>query len=91
MSLPDKARFFNIYGDLIGSVSVNCGWWISGPGILRCMKKFPKTVFENPEIHYVELYDLSFPIEMVEDLVCSPDEDAITFLKTFFYNIEIKC
>jgi hypothetical protein len=84
MSLPNRANFYNIYGDLIGDCFVNIGWWIDNRGLARIIvEQLPSAAMTNPKVHYVELYEFSFPIEMVIDMRSAGLQAAEIFLSEF--------
>jgi hypothetical protein len=84
MSLPSKAEFFNIYGDLIGECFVNIGWFVTDRALVQVIvQELPSAAIMNPRVHYVELYGFSFPIDMVLDMRSAGLEASEILLSEF--------
>lgn len=81
MSLPSRAMFYNIYDELIGSSFINVGWCITSRSVLGVIREnFPKKVFDDPRIHYVEMYDYTFPMDMICDLLIGDEHECLELL-----------
>lgn len=76
--------FRNIYGELVAESDIHRGWWITPEDLAMFFKKFPAYIVLHPQVHYLETYGYSFPIEMIEDICRMTDEEAKIFLKWMF-------
>ncbi len=81
MSLPTRMRMFNIYGEELGNCSVNAGWWVDENGLYKILvEEFPSVVFDRPNVAYVEVYDFTFWIEMIQDFRKAERDDVLKVL-----------
>ena len=73
MSLPSKCNMLNADGDVVSSVPVNIGWFLSEFGLADVISEVRKsTEYQDPNVSAIYLYGMTFSKEFIEDVARVP-------------------